>query len=500
MSLTTRISAFLLILLAVVLAGFSGTLYVLARSYLVQELDDRLQRALDTLEAAVDIEPGGLEWEPADRRIALGVDSGIDSLRWSVRDGRGEYVDRSANAQSGDFPARWSPASWPSEPPDGTVFGDVLGWRLAGRRLLLRELLRQGRGHPDDEPGYEVQYPELVFVAGLSPAPVEAALNRLGLTLTALSVGVWVAAATAGRSLSRRALAPVSRMARAATGMTAADLGQRLPAPGTADELDELSDAFNGLLDRLNEAFARLNEALERQQRFAGDASHQLRTPLAALLGQVQLARRRERTPEEYRQVLDRVLDEGMRLRAIVDSLLFLAHPESAPVELATVDLTAWLTEHLRRWSEHARFSDLRAEFTGDRPLAASVNPVLLGQLIDNLLDNAFKYSPASSLVLVRCQSEPGSVLVSVEDRGSGLSPEEAARVFEPFYRTEQSRREGQPGVGLGLPVARRIAAAFGGSLDVRCEPEGGCVFTLRLPAVSMTRDGQAMAVASHGS
>lgn len=490
MSLTTRISAFLLILLAVVLAGFSGTLYVLARTYLVQELDDRLKRGLDTLEAAVDIEPGGLEWEPTDRRIALGVDSGINSLRWSVRDGRGALVDRSANARSGSFPARWSPASWPSAPSDGTEFGDGPDWRLAGRRLLLQELLRQGRGHPDDEPGYEVQYSELVFVAGLSPAPVEAALNRLGLTLSALSVGVWVAAATAGRSLSRRALAPVSRMARAATRMTAADLGQRLPAPGTADELDDLSEAFNGLLDRLNEAFARLNDALHRQQRFAGDASHQLRTPLAALLGQVQLARRRDRTPAEYRQVLDRVLDEGMRLRAIVDSLLFLANPEGGPVKLATVDLVAWLTEHVGRWSDHSRFPDLRTEFPGDRILAASVNPLLLGQLVDNLLDNAFKYSPAGTPVVVQCRSEPGAILVGVEDHGSGLSTEEAAHVFEPFYRTDQARRDGRPGVGLGLPVARRIAAAFGGLLEVRSEPGSGSIFTLRLPAVSVASDG----------
>jgi two-component system, OmpR family, sensor kinase len=483
MSLATRLSAFFLIALALVLVGFSGALYVLARSYLVGQLDERLQSALDTLEASVDIEPGGLEWEPADRQMTLGVETGPGAVCWVVRDDRGALVDRSANAAPARFPRDWMPAAWPAKPADGTAFGATPGWRLAARRLRLDDLLKQGRGHPDDEPGYEVPYRVLVLVVGLSPTPVESALGRLGLTLSVLSLGVWTVSVAAGRWLCLRALTPVSRMAKAATAMTAADLGQRLPISGTGDELDALGRAFNDLLVRLHEAFIRLHAAYDGQRRFAGDASHQLRTPLAALLGQVQVARRRERPPEEYRRILDRVIDEGLRLRGIVDSLLFLADPEGSPVEFDTVDLATWLAEHVGRLSDHPRASGLRVEVLGDGPLAARVNPLLLGQLVDNLLDNAFKYSPAGSPVTVRCWAEPGSLLLSVTDRGYGLSSEEAARVFEPFYRTDQTRRNGQPGVGLGLPVARRIAAAFGGSLDVLSEPGSGCVFALRLPA-----------------
>ena len=106
MSLATRLSAFFLIAMAVVLAGFSGTLYLLARNYLVRQLDERLQNALDTLEASVDIEPAGLEWEPADRRLTLGVDRGPTAVRWAVRDGGGAPVDLSANASTGEFPVR----------------------------------------------------------------------------------------------------------------------------------------------------------------------------------------------------------------------------------------------------------------------------------------------------------------------------------------------------------------------------------------------------------
>ena len=104
MKLATRLSAFFLIALALVLTGFSGTLYLLARNFLVRQLDERLLSAVDTLEASVDIEPGGLEWEPADRQITLGVDQGPTAVRWVVRDGRGELVDRSANVNTSRFP------------------------------------------------------------------------------------------------------------------------------------------------------------------------------------------------------------------------------------------------------------------------------------------------------------------------------------------------------------------------------------------------------------
>ena len=474
MRLVTRFSAFFLTALALVLAGFSGTVYLVARSHLYRELDERLERALDTLEASVDIEPGGLEWEPTDRRIALGLDLGPGEVRWAVRDDQGRLVDRSANADRGGFPPGWEAGVWPTNPPDGTVFGKVNGWRMAGRRMPLKELLRQGRGHPDDEPGYEVQYPVLVLVAGLKPGPVKATLDRLGGTLVGLSLGIWLLALAGGRLLARRALAPLTRMAEAAGTMSATDLGRRLPTPRTGDELDALGHAFNGLLDRLNEAF-------DKQQRFAGDASHQLRTPLAALLGQVQLAQRRERPVEEYRRVLDRVLEEGMRLRVIVETLLFLAQPEAPSLLLCDIDLSEWLPNHLERWSDHPRAADLHLE-VGDGPLLVRVHPPMLAQLLDNLLDNACKYSEAGTPILVRVNREGGSVLLSVEDRGRGLNPEEAAHIFDPFFRAEGARNEGLPGSGLGLAVARRIATALHGTLDLTSQPKCFTRFTLRLP------------------
>lgn len=481
MRLVTRFSAFFLTALALVLAGFSGTVYLVARNHLSRALDERLERALDTLEASVDIEPGGLEWEPTDRRITFGLDLGPDEVRWAVRDGQGDLVDRSANAGRGGFPAGWEARVWPTKPPDGTVFGNVKGWRVASRRMPLKELLSQGRGHPDDEPGYEAQYPVLVLVAGLKPGPTKAMLDRLGGTLVGLSLGIWLIALAGGRLLARRALAPLTRMAEAAGTMSATDLERRLPTPRTGDELDALGHAFNGLLDRLNEAF-------DKQQRFAGDASHQLRTPLAALLGQVQLARRRERPVEEYQRVLDRVLEEGMRLRVIVETLLFLAQPEGPSLLLGDLDLADWLPNQMDRWADHARAADIRLELT-QGPQVVHVHSPMLAQLLDNLLDNACKYSDAGTPILVKVDREGGSVLLSVEDQGRGFTSEEGAHIFDPFFRAEEARNEGLPGSGLGLTVALRIAKALHGSLDFTSRPKCFTCFTLRLPECPVPMD-----------
>lgn len=475
MKLATRFSAYFLTALAAVLIGFSASLFGLASTHLRRQVEERMIRALDTLEASVDIERQGLEWEPTDRRITLGMDLGPDEVRWAVRDGGGALVDRSANAGRGGFRTNWKGKVWPTNPSDGTVFGDEPGWRMAARRMKLDDLLRQGRGHPDDEPGYEVQYSELILVVGLSPAPVTATLNRLAITLIALSTAIWLLAAAGGRLLARGALMPVSRMAEGVAAMSASDLGRHLPSPGTGDELEALARAFNDLLDRLHEGF-------ERQRLFAGDASHQLRTPLAALLGQVELALRRQRTPEEYRGVLERVHAEGVRLRDLVESMLFLAQPDAAGLPLSELDVAEWLPWHMARWSEHARGGDVRVEVDGSQPLHVRVHAAMLAQLVDNLVDNACKYSPAGTPIVVKVDGDGAAVVLAVEDRGLGLASEDAARVFTPFFRAEAARRAGQSGSGLGLAVARQIAAAFHGRLVVESEPGCGCRFVLRLP------------------
>jgi signal transduction histidine kinase len=479
MSLSSRLSLFFLGALAAVLLGFSATLYLLGRSYLGRQLDVHLEKALDTLEAAVDVETNGLEWEPQDRRLTIGLDPGEEHVRWAIQDVRGRLVDHSPNTTRGEFPPLVGSEVLREMPGDATALGDVPGWRLARRHLRLAELLRLGKGHPeDDEREDDIEYTELVLTVGLSPAPVEASLRRLALALAGVSTGLWLVCALLGRWLCRRALVPVVRMGTAARTLAASEPsgGSTIPSPGTGDELEDLALAFNELL-------ARRHEALERQRRFVGDASHQLRTPLAGILSLVDVTRRRPRPAEEYEQALDQLRREANRLRQIVESLLFLARSgsEAAAFEGEPTDLAAWIPAQLRRWSTHPRAADIRFE-AAEGPIWVHAHPSLLAQAIENLIDNALKYSEPGTPVAVACWREQDASLLSVSDRGCGLTSEEVASIFEPFYRAPGSLRLGRPGVGLGLSVVQRIVAAAEGTIDVESEPGRGARFVLRFP------------------
>ena len=495
MSLATRLTAFFLVAVAILLVGTSATLYLLARSHLHRDLDERLVNTLDLLAASAEIESGDVEWKgkrdawsPA-AKAAPGAGQptshghywGDEPVRWAVFDGRGALIERSWDIGPEDIAGLLDLIPAAGHSHETYAGHDGRRWRLALRRL--RPDPKPSDDTDDDEvpPAFGKFVPDradsaLLLAAGERLGPVEASLRNVALGLIGLSTGLWLLAAVAGRYYCRRALRPVAAMADAAQAMSAAGVGQHLPSPGTGDELEGLACAFNGLLDRLR-------QAIDRQARFTGDASHQLRTPITALIGELEVARRRDRSAEEYRHVLDEVHGEAVHLREIVESLLFLARAEAEAVcpILRPIDLTAWLPEHLRGRSAHDRGPDIRAE-VAEAPLLVRAHAPLLGQLLDNLLENAAKYSEPGTPIRVGLRRAGGSVELSVEDRGAGLGADELPHVFEPFYRSPRARLRGRPGVGLGLAVVRRIAANFGGTASADGTPGVGSRFVVRLP------------------
>ena len=500
MTLATRLSAFFLAALAAVLVGFSTALFVSAWGYLNSQVDERLDAALAVLAAAVEISPAGVEWEPQERELPLGHDRGPDRLRWMVHEAGGARIDHSRNLNDANLTPEWSPRSGATLPP---LLVDRQGrwWRIAQRRIApgARDPASGSDAAaatpaPRDSDRRGLLHPSLMLTVAVPTAPIDRTLATLGWLVVGLSVGIWGLAAGLGRRFVRRAIAPLTRTAASARGLDAADAGWSLPPAGTGDELDVLVDAFNDLLGRLRVAY-------ERQGRFAADASHQLRTPLTALIGQIEVALRRDRSEAEYRRVLGLVRGQAGGLARIVEALLFLGRadadaglPESTPTDLA-----AWAVAHL---DAHP---GVAIDLDGVSPDGAwaRVHPPLMGQLVDNLLDNSAKYGRPDGAIVVRVASDAEAVTLSVEDEGRGIAPADLGRIFEPFFRSATTRRLGRPGVGLGLAVVHRIATAFGATIRAESEPGVGSRFVLRCPRcaspASAPPRGLAVATARRG-
>jgi signal transduction histidine kinase len=468
MTLVTRVSVAFLVALALALGGFSLCLYLLAGLRLRLALDQELEATLDHFVDRHDAESARVTWAIYDE-TGRRIESTPGAGRPMVLDGRdlGPIAIDVATTIVGSDGLRWR----------------VLARRLGGGRPLRGPAGGGGGGHRPERPvrdgrksaGPARDRPSRVLAAWAALEPVEAEIRSLATILPLLSLGLWVLAAVIGRHFGRRALAPLTLMAESARAMPFDDC--RLPSPGTHDELDEFAHSFNELLDRLH-------VALERQRQFTGQASHQLRTPLAALIAAIEVARRRPRTVEEHERVLDQLHDDSVRLWRVVEALLFLARAEAEAglPDLECLDLGAWAADHLLTWSSHERAAQLRFEARDGAPLLTRAHRPLLGQLLDNLLENACKYSAPGTPIVVRAWCEPTTVALAVEDCGCGIPAEDLPRIFEPFYRAESARRLGHAGVGLGLAVARRIAATHGGTITTESEPGRGSRFVVRMP------------------
>ncbi|AWM39296.1 Sensor kinase CusS [Gemmata obscuriglobus] len=470
MSLTTRLLLFSQAALAAVLLVFCSALYAVAHGYVHHAAVASADRSAATLVASVDIEADAVEWEPSDRDVSLGPGPLGGTVYWYVTDARGAPVDRSPAPGTAELIAASGPGT--DEP---FAEGWVLSRRLVHPPGAAGRLLTRDRTKEETEKG---EYPALVFTAGVRTGPLHAALNALAAGLAVVSLAVWLGAWAAGRWVCRRALRPLTEMAGAARAMRAEDTGARLPPPGAKGELEELHAAMSDLLGRLR-------SALERERRFTAEASHQLRTPLGTILGQVEVALRRPRPPEEYERVLDVIRRQAAELTRSVDALLFLARSDAdaPPPRTEPVDLRQWVPEFLASLTSRARHGDISFEPEPRAALRVAAHPPLLRELVGNLIDNALKYSPPGTPVVVRAFAEGASTVIAVEDRGPGIDAADLPHVFEPFFRS--GRATALPGSGLGLAVVARLAGAFGGRVVAENRPDGGARFRVALPALA---------------
>lgn len=289
-------------------------------------------------------------------------------------------------------------------------------------------------------------------------------------------------ASAGGYFLARKSLAPVVAMSGQAGRIGAANLHERLAVQNERDELGQLAQSFNSLLDRLSESF-------ERQRRFMADASHELRTPVAILRGEAEVALSQQaRSLEEYRESLSVLHQEAERLTHIVEDLFTLTRADAGQYPLQPQDF--YLDEligesvHAARSLALAKNISLNFDVASESPVRADES--LIRRMILNLLDNAIKYTPDGGRVTVTCRRASDEYAVSITDSGIGIAADLQPRIFERFFRADKARSRSENdggGAGLGLSISRWIAEAHHGRLELTRSDSQGSTFTAYLPA-----------------
>ncbi|HMD41707.1 MAG TPA: ATP-binding protein [Candidatus Acidoferrum sp.] len=319
--------------------------------------------------------------------------------------------------------------------------------------------------------------------AAVPTEPFDQALDRFRVIEKEFLPLLVLLASLLGYWLGGRALAPVNRIIKSAKEIGVRNLHQRLEVPETKDELRQLTETVNAML-------ARIDSSVNRITQFTADASHDLRTPLALIRTNAELALRRTRTEAEYRDTLIRILKSAEETTELIEHLLTLARADAGAAQLkfATVELHSILERACRQARVLASAKNL--SFTADYDENRGADLVYgdssaLERLFLTILDNAVKYTPSGGAVSVRAQIVDGQAIIEIEDTGLGIPADELARIFDRFYRADQSRSREIRGSGLGLAIARWIVEMHRGTVQAESRVGEGTRMRITLPTVT---------------
>jgi two-component system OmpR family sensor kinase len=461
MSIRTRLTFWYTGLLAISLLMFDLLVYSALSRILMTSMDERLATQAQAVLDQIDAENDPMAIVVSGRAKLPSIDVFGSQFYIQIADLSREVVQLSDNLQGQPLPVL--PASEASSRQSGVTVNANQGVRL---RVLSRPIVLAGR------------LAGTVQVAQ-SQVTIDDALLATRWVLAIASLSLLLLAAVGGAFLARAALRPIQTITDTALRITQAqDLSQRIPVSVPNDELGQLTATINGMLARLEELF-------KAQQRLVADVSHDLRTPLTTIQGNLDLLRRGAADdPETRASTLRAIADETARMRRLVNDLLFLAQADAGlklyyqPVEVDTLLLEVYRQAQVMAQGVMVRLgAEDQALVSGDADR--------LRQLLLNLVDNAIKHTPAASgEVTLTLHRAGGWVQVGVEDNGAGIAPEDLPHIFERFYRADPSRSRAG-GSGLGLAIAKWVAEAHGGRIDVESQAGRGSTFTVWLPELA---------------
>jgi two-component system heavy metal sensor histidine kinase CusS len=307
----------------------------------------------------------------------------------------------------------------------------------------------------------------------------EALLARYRHQFWVILLGTLAVFPLVGYQIAGRGIRPVKEVATTARHITSTNLHERIQSEGYPSELASLADTFNKMLDGLEESFDRIS-------RFSADIAHDLRTPVNNIRGEAEVALARARTVDEYREVLGSCLEEAVRLSDLIGDLLFLARAESplAHLHRETINVGELLSG-IREYYEApaAELGVSLSTVVPSEPVIAQLDRTLLQRAVGNLVSNALAHTPPGKSVVLGASVEPSAVRIEVSDGGVGIPPEALPRVFDRFFRVDESRSQASGGTGLGLAIVQSIVLLHGGNVEIASKVGQGTQVTLRVPA-----------------
>jgi two-component system OmpR family sensor kinase len=493
-SIRWRIQAWHGLLLLAMTVAFGVTAYRLEKTNAYRRLDDDLKGHLGVLTAALDRGkppgpggggPGGDGGGPGRGGPGGRPNGEGDDRRDERPPPRGPRPGPPPGFQAPEITAAFSPAD-----PDPFYFhvwtrdGDPLAESatVPGSIPLPETSVMDPK--PRSRSGYREVYlftpPGECLLVGRSTAAVDKAMREFAWKTAGIGGGLLAIGLAVGWWISSRALRPISAISAAATRISEGNLKERIHTPETESELGRLASL-------LDSTFQRLDAAFDEQARFTSDAAHELRTPVAIILAQSQLALSRERESAYYRETIETTQRAAKRMQGMIESLLQLAVLDAAAgsPDLKPGDLSPLCQEHLPalRVLAEEKNTTLHADL---QPAACHMNAEQVGQILTNLVANAVKFSPPGSEIRVSTGVQNDRAYLSIRDNGPGIAAEHLPHLFDRFYRTDKSRSSATGGTGLGLAICKRIADAHGGTLSVESTEGKGSEFLLEMPSFTL--------------